>query len=394
MRSITRRLASLVHLSQPLALTFVGVVLISLGFAYLFVHAYRTVEGLPTFFYFLTLQFLPRSFRGILLLGAGIGVLAAGIWNLSGVVVIPVRDQQASPDGEIVLGYGKTKGPPRVVVISGGAGMLVLGNLADHVERLTCIVPVQDPVEYYYRASGLLSLQNVYYVVPTPSPLRVNATLDDRTTLDVRRLGLEPTIAERHVVQLALADEGTTTPPLSRLVRDAINEADAIILGPGSLFESILPNMLMEEFRDCIRTSHARKIYICNLMSEPGRTTGFGVADHIREIKHYGGFSPDYVLVNAQRIDADTYQLYAAANQSPVYLDPEEYEETTVLPGDPASRQRLLIEGSTVIEADLASSVIQYTASLDNPSASRGVRVLRHDGQKLTDAILTLLRRI
>jgi hypothetical protein len=181
--------------------------------------------------------------------------------------------------------------------------------------------------------------------------------------------------------------------PITRLAADAIREADAIVLGPGSLFESVLPNFLIDEFRAAVAASRARKIYICNLMTEPGHTSGFGVADHLRELKRYTGFSPDFVLVNAQRIDPEVFRLYAAAHQSPVYLDPSEYEETAVLPGDPSGRRRVLIEGSMVIEADLASSVIQYSTSLDNPGQSRAVRVLRHDSEKLTAVILELLRR-
>ena len=187
---------------------------------------------------------------------------------------------------------------------------------------------------------------------------------------------------------------GAADKPIPRLVVDALRDADAIVLGPGSLFESVLPDLLLDGFREAIQQSKAPKIYICNLMTEPGRTTGFGVADHIRMIKHYGGFSPDFVLVNAQRIDPEISQLYAAAHQSPVYLAPDEYEETTILPGNQERQRRVIIEGSTVIEADLSSSVIQYTAALDNPIQSRAVRVLRHDGEKLTAAVLELLRRI
>lgn len=395
MRSIARRLSSLVHLTRPLALTFVGVVLLSLGVAYLFIHFYRTVEGLPAIVSVLTLQFLPRPARGLLLLAAGLGIIAAGIWQLGGIMVIP-RGEARSPDGELVLGYGRTGGPPRIVVLSGGAGMLVLGYLSDHVARMTCVVPVQDPVEYYYRASGLLNLHNVYYVVPTPAPLQVMAELDDKTKLDVRHVDMQPGVAERHVERLTLQSADGASPEqvqITRLAAEAIREADAILLGPGSLFESVLPNFLIDEFRAAVAASPARKIYICNLMTEPGRTTGFGVAEHIRAIRRYAGFSPDFVLVNAQRIDPEVSRLYAAAHQSPVYLDPAEYEETAVLPGDPGGRRHVLIEGSTVIEADLASSMIQYTASLDSPGESRAVRVLRHDGQKLTAAILELLRR-
>jgi 2-phospho-L-lactate transferase/gluconeogenesis factor (CofD/UPF0052 family) len=396
MRSIARRLSSLVSLTRPLALTFIGVVLLSLGVAYLFIHLYRTSVGMPPFISGLTLQFIPRVWRGVLLLAIGLGVLAAGIWQLSGLMVIPLGSNARSPDGELVLGYGRAGGPPRIVVLSGGAGMLVLGNLSDHVARMTCVVPVQDPVEYYYRASGLFHFHNVYYVVPTPAPFQVAAELDDQTTLDIRHIDLRPEVAARHVEGMSLQPaNGAAAGPLAitRLAAEALRDADAIVLGPGSIFESVLPNFLIEEFRAAVAQSTARTIYICNLMTEPGRTTGFGVAEHIRAIKHYAGFSPDYVLVNVQRIDPEVSQLYAAAHQSPVYLDPAEYEETAVLPGDPGGRRRVLIEGSMVIEADLASSVIQYTASLDNPSASRAVRVLRHDGQKLTAAILELLRR-
>lgn len=392
MHTITRRLSSLSHLTWPLVLTFLGVVLLSLGVAYLFIHVYRTVENLPAFVSILTLQFLPRPLRGLLLMLLGAAILGFGIWRLSGVAVIPLGTSNAESEDDLVLGY-RRDAPPNITVLSGGPGLLVLSALGPEVHRLTGVVPVQDPVEYYYRAAGLFNMQNVYYVVPTPEPIKVIAELDDGTRLDVRRLNFEPTIAERHVERLFLEHDGDGSPRLTRLAAEAIRDADAIVLGPGSLFESILPNLLIDELREAIARSPARKIYICNLMTEPGRTTGFGVADHIAAIKRFGGFTPDYVLVNAQRIDPEVYQLYAAANQSPVYLDPEEYEETTVLPGGRLAQQQVMIEGSVVIEADLASSVIQYTASLSNPTESRAVRVLRHDSQKLGNALMEIIRR-
>lgn len=391
MTSITRRLASLGHLTRPLVLTFVGVVLLSLGVAYLFIHFYRTVDGLPSWISLLTLQFLPRPLRGLLLSGAGIAVLALGIWQLSGVVVIPLRDNTPTSSDDLVLGYRRAT-PPSVVVLSGGPGLLVLSAMGEHVRRLTCIVPVQDPVEYYYRAAGLFNMQNVYYVVPTPEPIQVVAELDDGTRMDVRHLALDASIAERHVEHLYLEREGEGAIHLTRLAAEAIADADAIIFGPGSLFESILPNLLIDELREAIASSKARKIYVCNLMTEPGRTPGFGVAEHIRAIKRFG-VAPDYVLLSAQRIDSEIYRLYAAAQQSPVTLSPDEIEETTVLAGDQTSQRRVMVEGAVVIEADLASSVIQYTTSLSNPSESRAVRVLRHDSEKLAATILELLRR-
>lgn len=391
MKHIFQRLSALRHLIPALSLTFVGIVLLSLGVAYLFIHAYRTVEGLPDVVWWLTLQFLPRPWRGMLLLAVGLIVLAGGIWQLSGVVVIP-RPTQLPADRELVLGYDQTQRPRRIVVISGGAGMLVWSALSDQVDRMTCIVPVTDPVEYYYRASGLLNQPNVYYVVPTPTPLEVMAELDDGTLVDVRHIHLRAELAPRRVQQLHLTE--MNPPPLTRIAVEALHEADAIVLGPGSLFESILPNFLLTEFVTAVQNSAAKKIFICNLMTEPGRTTGFRVADHIRAIKEFAGFTPDYVLVNVQRIDPETTRIYAAANQTPVYLDPGDYEELTTLPGDTHGRRGVIIEGSMVIEADLAAAVIQYTTSLDNPQQSRAVRVLRHDGQKLAAALLELLRRV
>lgn len=418
MQTVTRRLASLAYLARPLALTFVGICLLSLGAAYLFISFYRTVP-LPDFFALLTLQFLPHYIRGLMFVLVGLGVLAAGIWQLSSMIIIPLHDRDPS-NGELVLGYKRTNGPPQVVVLSGGAGMLILGGLGEHVARLTCITPVQDPVEYYYRASGLFNFQNVYYVVPTPMAAKVQARLDDGTQVNVMRVDHDMQLAERHVEDLRLIVDGEDAPPirqdsdaghihggengvahhvatqplpLTRLAQETLRDADAIILGPGSLFESILPNLLIDEFRAAIQQSSAIKIYICNLMTEPGLTTGFDVGDHIRQIKRLGGFAPDYVLVNAQRIESEVRQLYAAAHQSPVYLEPDAYEETTVLAGGHSSQRYVVVEGSVVIESDLASSVVQYTASLASPGEQRAVRVLRHDPQKLTAAILELLKQ-
>lgn len=420
MRTLTRRLSSLVYLARPLALTFVGIVLLSLGAAYVAIWFYRSTS-VPEFFTILTLQFLPHWLRGIVLLLLGVGVLLLGMWQLSSMVIIPLNEQ-APAGNELVLGYRRINGKPRVVVLSGGAGMLILASIGEQVERLTCITPVQDPVEYYYRAAGLFSFQNVYYVVPTPTAARVHAQLDDGTLVNIMHVDHNPQLAKRHVERLMLVPDGTeanlierqmngraerteagsatvssqpevVSLPLTRLAAEAIRDADAIILGPGSLFESILPNLLISELREVLQRSSAIKIFICNLMTEPGLTTGFNVGDHIRQIKQYGGFIPDYVLVNVQRLDPEVTRLYAEANQAPVYLEPDAYEETTVLPGQHDAQRHVVVEGSVVIEADLASSVVQYTASLNNPGASRAVRVLRHDPEKLTAAVLNLLRR-
>ena len=397
MQQISTRLASLRHLARPLALATVGIVCISLGIAYFVIALYRGIE-LPGFLYYLTLQFLDHWLRGAILATIGLAILAAGLWQLSELVVIPL-DSQAGGDGEFVLGYRRAIKPPRITVLSGGAGLLILASLGRYASRLTCVTPVQDPVEYYYRASSLYHFENVIFVPPTPAQLDVEVELDNQTRHNIKEnLSHTEQLAARHVVAAYLVDQqghdvANQPREIFRQAIDAIQQADAIVLGPGSLFESILPDLLIPEVRAAVQRSDARKIYICSLMTEPGLTSGFSVADHIRQIVRYAGFAPDYVLVNAQRIDPDVRQIYAAAHQAPVYLDPEEYEETIVSKTDRVTARDVVVEGSVVIEADLASSVVQLTASLDQPGAGRTVRVLRHDPDKLAAAILEILRR-
>lgn len=393
MNVVWKRLASLRRLTRPLALAFVGIVLLSIGVAFLLVQLYRAVP-LPEVFRYISLQFLPLWARGLIFVLAGLLALAAGIWNLSSVAVISFG---AAPErGELVLGYEREVGRPRLAVISGGAGLLILASLGRMAERLTCITPVQDPVEYYYRASSLFHFENVIFVVPTPEPLQVEVTLDDGTTINIKEnISHNERLALRHAVDLRLLPPSGEPRPIevTQVTLDALAEADAIILGPGSLFETVLPNLLIPAVREAIRRSKATTIYICNLMTEPGLTTGFGVADHIRQLVRFAGLTPDYVLVNTPRIDPEVRQVYAAANQTPVYLTPEEYEETMVRATDGVTTRDLVLEGAVVIEADLASSVVQLTASLDHPGDSRTVRVLRHDPDKLANAIMEILRR-
>ena len=398
MQSTLKRLSSLGYLARPLLLTFVGIVLLSIGVAYFLIALYHQAS-LPSVFYYLTLQFLEnRWIRGLVLVLAGCGVLAVGIWQLSGVVVIPLTTGTLS-EHEIVLGYRQASGPPRIVVLSGGPGMLRLASLGQQAARLTCITPVQDPVEYYYRAASLFNFENLFYIVPTPTRLEVYVELDDGSRYNIKqKISRNESLAGRHVIDVFLAgnQNGNGLLPPLEVTKQAIDDiaaADAIILGPGSLFESIIPNLLIPGIRKAIKESKARKIYVCNLMTEPGLTMGFGVGDHIRQIVRFGGFVPDYVLVNAQRIEPDVRQMYEAANQMPVYLTPEEYEETIVSTTDRTTAHDIVIEGATVVEADLAASVIQLSASLDQPGESRSVQVLRHDPDQLTAAIMAILKR-
>ena len=91
----------------------------------------------------------------------------------------------------------------------------------------------------------------------------------------------------------------------------AIEEADIITLGPGSLYTSIIPNLLVGQVAEAVRNSKAKKIYIANMMSQPGETTGFSVEDHIKAIEYYaGGKIIDAVIVNNEPIEEEYLEKY------------------------------------------------------------------------------------
>ena len=105
----------------------------------------------------------------------------------------------------------------------------------------------------------------------------------------------------------------------------AIREAEYIIIGPGSLYTSIIPNLLVPDIRTAIAKADVPRIYICNIMTQPGETEGYSVADHIREIDRIGKQKLfDAVLVHRKPPTAVSLQRYALENSHPVYLDRQE----------------------------------------------------------------------
>ena len=105
---------------------------------------------------------------------------------------------------------------------------------------------------------------------------------------------------------------------------DALRKADVIILGPGSLYTSIMPNLLVDDIADTIRESHAVKIYICNVMTQPGETDGYTASMHVKAIiDHAGSGIVDFVLVNSRSIGQSIREQYAAKGIYPVESDPE-----------------------------------------------------------------------
>jgi uncharacterized cofD-like protein len=102
----------------------------------------------------------------------------------------------------------------------------------------------------------------------------------------------------------------------------AMEAADLITLGPGSLYTSLIPNLLVHGIPEAIARSRAVKVYIGNLMTQPGETRGYKASDHLRALHHHvGGRLFDYVIVNTRELSPELRRRYAAERAEPVHND-------------------------------------------------------------------------
>ncbi|CAM3541642.1 YvcK family protein [Brevibacillus invocatus] len=102
----------------------------------------------------------------------------------------------------------------------------------------------------------------------------------------------------------------------------AIADADAILIGPGSLYTSIIPNLLVRGLFSAIARSTAPKIYICNVMTQPGETDGFAASHHVNAMyQHVGGPFLDTIIVNSAKLPFHVLEKYAEKGAKPVRYD-------------------------------------------------------------------------
>ena len=108
---------------------------------------------------------------------------------------------------------------------------------------------------------------------------------------------------------------------LNPRAREAIANSDYIIIGPGDLYTSIVPNLLCAGMVDALRATRAKLIYVCNVMTKYGETGGFAVEDFLRVLEHHLGEGRiDYVLVNSGELRPDLVEKYGTEGKSPVVL--------------------------------------------------------------------------
>src|SRR5205823_12297454 len=155
-------------------------------------------------------------------------------------------------------------------------------------------------------ASEVLAIKGVIYP-STNSNVQLRAELEDGSWVE----GETRITASRQRIRQVQLDPPDALPLPDAL--EAIHAADLITIGPGSLYTSLIPNMLVKDVIDAVRASRATKIYIQNIMTQPGETDGYSAADHVEVLAdHCGGVLFPNVLLNISAPSRELVKRYDA----------------------------------------------------------------------------------
>lgn len=190
----------------------------------------------------------------------------------------------------------------------------------------------------------------------TVTPLDLRAVFEDGTVANGES---QITQSKKKIKRIQIVPENAEALPEAIA---GIEGADAIVIGPGSLYTSLVPNLLIKGIREAVNRSGALKIYICNVMTQQGETDGFSASDHLAAISEaLGGGSVDYIIVtDIENAGPDLLKRYSSQNAYPVAIDIE----------------KIASMGTKIVKADLSS----YTD------------FLRHDPKKLSRCVMGLIK--
>jgi uncharacterized cofD-like protein len=364
------------QIKRWLLLLMLSELVLVLGVAYALKEIYQTAR-LPGIFYYITLQPLPYVVRALIFLFVGVGVLGLSYVKLTQSVLGPFLPGNSTESVVEVIHAFRLRGRgPRVVAIGGGTGLSsLLRGLKTYTSNLSAIVTVADDggssgrLRDEYRILPPGDFRQCLVALADAEPLMkqlfdhrfkegslnghafgnlfimamadvtgnfeqalresgkvlavkgtiVPSTLQDVTlvaSINGRSVEGESTIPKQQqpISHVFLKPDGVQVNPEAA---QAILNAELITIGPGSLYTSILPNLLIEGMVEAIKASPALKLYICNLAAQRGETEGYGVDDYLRVIReHVGANLFDFVLVNSNTAHPPT------GGQAPVIFRP------------------------------------------------------------------------
>jgi len=221
-------------------------------------------------------------------------------------------------------------------------------------------------------AARLLNVRGEVLFV-SKQPTKLSARLTDGSIIKSEHELDEPVTKKRAAIQKLML----TKAEANERVLDAIARADAIILGPGDLYTSTFPNLLVPGVAEAIKASRGKRILITNIMTKLGQTDGFKVSDFVREVDAYLGANADNpvinaVIVNTQKPKADTLALYK--KEQAFFVEPD-IEKAKKL-------------GIQVIAKAIISNHVHKKVKGDALARS----LVRHDPEKIAEIIWKLIK--
>lgn len=403
-----------------------GVTLIALGIAYLLVEIYRTIavpDPLQGLVYAVTLQPIPRGLRALLFMGVGGVLILWAIIRLNRSLLTAVHPEATRDLVDHVDRRRRRRQQPKIVVLGGGTGLsTLLRGLKEHTDQITAIVTVADdggssgrlrqglgvhpPGDFRQCIAALANTEplmqqlfeyrfgdgnelgghafgNLFIVAMTgitgsfESALRassrvlavrgriVPSTLAHVTLfaelVDDRVMAGESRVPKGEAAIRRVFLEPANAPAYPEAVA-AILEADLVVLGPGSLYTSVLPNLLVPDIAAAIGATRAPVLYVANVATQPGETDGYDLRDHVQAIhRHLGRPVIDTVLANDRQMD---------------YAEDEGVE--VVAPS---------LQGGGLGESLLGRMPDLVTAAVVDE-----LRPTRHDPVRLAEAVMAVLR--
>ena len=205
--------------------------------------------------------------------------------------------------------------------VSAGVGGHSLGNLIlkglQDINNDDLLLAIEDAQELLDTAGHVLPV--------TLAQTTICAELEDGTSIcgetDIDTRGKKhnsDSVPLSPIKMLYMEPEDA--PACAQAVR-AIRRANTIIIGPGDLYTSLLPNLLVKDIARAVRESDAEKVYICNLMTKHGETDHYKASDFVNAIHHYLGARVDRVIVNDGPFAPDVLRMYAQEGSEPVFVD-------------------------------------------------------------------------
>lgn len=407
------------HIKRWLGLLMLGVVMMGLGIAYILREVYVTYT-FPDFVATLTLQDIPRTWRGILFITTSVGLILFGIWKLNesllSAFIGPGKREESLVN--IIYNHRAAQRGPRIVAMGGGTGLSnLLRGLKQYTANLTAIVTVADDggssgrlrrelgmlapgdvrqciaalaeaeplmtelFQYRFEGGGLEghSFGNLFIAAMANVTGSFETAVQETSRVLAVRGEIMPSTLSNVTLSATMEDDDTIYGESSitasgRTVKDlrlnpanvrgyvgavrAILEADLIIVGPGSLYTSVLPNLLVEDIRKALSITRAHKVFVCNVATQHGETDSFSVTDHLDAVeRHIGKGLFTHVLVN-NHLNAP---IPESADAAPVAVN-----------GAAAITQRE--HGPQIMYADIVDHTNGY----------------RHDSKRLAEALIRL----